>query len=79
MFPVIVDLKSNMLRYSSLARKALTILMQFSTSFLRELGFSTLHNMKSQKRERLCCIGEEIKVCLSDIRPDIEMVAEKLC
>ena len=63
--------------YPSLAKKALTILMQFSTSYLCELGFSTLHNMKSKKRERLCCIEEEMRVCLSEIRLDIEMVAKK--
>jgi len=34
--------------YPSLAKKALTILMQFSTSYLCELGFSTLHNIKSK-------------------------------
>ena len=90
MFPVIVDLKSNMLgvpidtfwiavkeEYPSLAKKALTILMQFLTSYLCELGFSTLRNMKSKKRERLCCIEEEMRVCLFEIRPDIEMVARK--
>ena len=35
--------------YPLLAKKALTILMQFSTLYLCELGFSTLHNMKSKK------------------------------
>ena len=63
--------------YPSLAKKALTILMQFSTSYLCELAFSTLHNIKSKKRERLCCIEEEIRVCLSEIRPNIETVAKK--
>ena len=63
--------------YPSLAKKALTILMQFSTSYLCELGFSTLRNMKTKKQERLCCIEEEMRVCLSEIRPDIEMVARK--
>ena len=33
--------------------------------------------MKSKKRERLSCIEEEMRVCLSEIRPDIEMVAKK--
>ena len=63
--------------YPSLAKNALTILVQFSTSYLCELGFSILHNMKSKKRERLSCIEEEMRVCLSEIRPDIEMVAKK--
>jgi len=51
--------------------------MQFSTSYLCELGFSTLHNIKSKKRERLCCIEDEMRVCLSEIRPKIETVAIK--
>ena len=38
--------------YPSLAKKALTSLMQFSTSYLCELGFSTLHNIKSKEREQ---------------------------
>jgi len=63
--------------YPSLAKKALTILMQFSTSYLCELGFSTLHNIQSKKRERLCCIEEEMRVFLSGIRPNIETVAKK--
>ena len=63
--------------YLSLAEKALTILTKFSTSYLCELGFLTLLNMKSEKRERLCCIEEEMRVCLSEIRSDKEMVANK--
>ena len=63
--------------YPSLAKKALTIMMQFLTSYLCELAFSTLHNMKSKKRERLCYIEEKMRVCLSEIRPNIETVAKK--
>jgi len=63
--------------YPSLAKKALTILMQFSTSYLCELGFSRLHNTKSKQRERLCCTEEEMRVCLSEKRPNIETVAKK--
>ena len=63
--------------YPSLPKKALTILMQFSTSYLCELAFSILHNIKSKKPERLCCIEEEMRVCLSKIRPNIETVAKK--
>ena len=64
--------------YFSLAKKALTILTQISTSNLCELRFSTLHNMKSKKQEQLCCIVEEMRVCLSEIRSDIEMVAKNI-
>ncbi len=37
--------------YPLLAKKALIILMQFSTSFLCELRFSTLNNIKTNKRK----------------------------
>ena len=52
--------------YPSLAKKTLTIMMQFLTSYLCELAFSTLHNIKSKKRERLCYIEEKTRVCLSE-------------
>ena len=51
--------------------------MQFSTSYLCDLGFLTLHNIKSKKRERLCCIEEKMRVCRSEISPELEMVAIK--
>ncbi len=51
--------------------------MQFSTSYLFELGFSTLNNMKTQKRESLRYIEEEMRICLSQIRPNIENFAKK--
>ena len=41
--------------YPSLAKKPLTILMQFSTSYLCETALSTLQIIESKKRERLCC------------------------
>ena len=63
--------------YSLLAKKALIVLIQFSTSYLCELAFSTLHNIKSKKRELLCCIEKEIRVCLSDICPNIKTIAKK--
>ena len=58
--------------FSALAEKALLVLLQFSTSYLCELGFSTLNNIKNRKRERLCSTEEEMRVCLSHIRPNIQ-------
>ena len=47
--------------YQHIAKKALTLLLQFSTSYLCELGFSTLTNLKCIKRERLQSV-EEMRV-----------------
>ena len=37
--------------FLTLAEKALLVLLQFSTSYLSELGFSTLNNIKNRKRK----------------------------
>ncbi len=62
--------------YPSVAKKALSVLMTFLTLYLCELGFSTLNNMKTKKRESLRCIEEEMRVRLFQIRPNIENVAK---
>ena len=60
--------------FPALAEKALLVLLQFSTSYLCELGVSTLNNIKNRKKERLCSTEEEIRVCLLHIRPNIQEV-----
>ena len=56
---------------------AVSSLLQFSRSYLCELGFSTLNNIKTKKRERLHGIEKEMLVSLSELRPNIEKVAKK--
>lgn len=62
--------------YVSISKKALNILLQFSTSYLCELGFSTLTSIKCKKRGSLLDIDEEMRVCLSSIRPNIKEIAK---
>jgi len=45
--------------YPSIAKKAIKILLQFSTYYLCQLVFSILDNIKNQKRERLQSVGED--------------------
>ena len=60
--------------FPALAKKALLVLLQFSTSYLCELGFSTLNNIKNKNRERLRSTEEEMRVWSSHIRPNIQEV-----
>ena len=62
------------MKFPGLAKKALLILLQFSTSYLCELVFSTLNNIKNKKRQRLRSTEEEMRVCLSHIRPNVQEV-----
>ena len=63
-------------QYPKLSKRAINILLQFSTSYLCELGFSTLTNMKNKKRSRLENVEDELRVALSEIRPDIAEITK---
>lgn len=61
--------------FKNISEKAIKILLQFSTSYLCEHGFSTLTNIETNKRERLTNIEEEIRVAIPHIiRPNIENI-----
>jgi hypothetical protein len=56
-------------QFSVLSEDALSILLHFSTTHLCEQGFSGLAYTKNKKRERLLSLDQELRVCLSAIRP----------
>ncbi|KAL4104841.1 hypothetical protein QTP88_020117 [Uroleucon formosanum] len=63
--------------YPVIADEAINILLHFSTTYLCELGFSALTNIKNKKREGLLSVDQEMRVCLSSIRPRIEFLCTK--
>ena len=63
--------------YPNIGEKALVILLQFSTTYLCETAFSVLTNLKTRKRERLFVVEEEMRVALSNVRPNIERICAK--
>ena len=48
--------------YPTIAKKALKILLQFSTSYLCEFEFSALTNIKKKKRSRLLNVDDEMRM-----------------
>jgi len=63
--------------YPVISDEAINILLHFSTTYLCGLGFSELTIIKNKKRERLLSVDQEMRVCLSSIRPRIELLCTK--
>jgi hypothetical protein len=63
--------------YPLLSRKALNILLQFSTSYLCEFGFSALAKIKTKKRSRLLNVEDDMRVALSFLRPNIDEIIKE--
>ncbi|KAL4152999.1 hypothetical protein QTP88_000832 [Uroleucon formosanum] len=59
--------------YPRLSTKAFEVLLQFSTSWLCEHGFSALTNIKTKKRQRLTktILENDMRLALSTISPRI--------
>lgn len=55
--------------FPNITKKAMKALFPFSTSYLCESSFSAMNNIKSKNRSRLESVEEDLRVCLSTIRP----------
>lgn len=64
-------------KYPALHRKAVNILLQFSSSYACEKAFSCLARLKSTERNRFVSVEDEIRVSLSKVRPRIESLCSK--
>jgi hypothetical protein len=62
--------------YLAIQRKAMNILLQFSTSYMCEQAFSCLTSMKS-KEKSFISVEDESRVCLSQVWPRIEYLCNK--
>ena len=59
-------------QYPQLAQKAVEILLPFGSSYLCELGFSALTQIKTKTRSRMVDIDREMRVALSKVQPRLE-------
>jgi hypothetical protein len=62
--------------YPLLGNKALTVLLPFATTYLCEVSFSALANMKTKFRSRLN-VENDLRVSLSQIEPRIELLCQQ--
>ena len=61
--------------YPLIAKKGLDILIPFVTTYLCEQSFSMMVNIKTKKRNKLCC-ENDMRVALAKVKPRIpEIVA----
>ena len=60
-----------------LAKKALEILIAFVTTYLCEKSFSTMVDIKTKKRNRLCC-KNDMRVALFKVKPRISRIVSEM-
>ncbi len=64
-------------KYPAIHMKALNILLQFSSSYTCEQAFSCLLSIKSKEKNSLVSEEDEIRVCLSKVRPRIKYLCSR--
>ncbi|XP_013776627.1 protein ZBED8-like [Limulus polyphemus] len=68
---------SQITRFPNISKKALTVLVPFATTYLCEVGFSTLLHVKSKFRNRFEA-QHDMRIALSKMEPRIpDVIAKK--
>jgi hypothetical protein len=60
--------------YPIATKRTIKILLSFTTTYMCELGFSTLTAIKTAERERLWGVDAEMRVALSSISPRLDLI-----
>lgn len=61
--------------YAEIADKAIRFLLPFTTSYLCETAFSSLVYLKNKYRNRLISVENDLRLRLSNLKPDISKLA----
>ena len=61
--------------YPDLAKRALSFIIPFATTYLCEAGFSALVNVKTKQRNRLCA-SHDMRIALSNITPRLSQIID---
>jgi len=64
-------------KYPCLTKLAYSVLLPFLTSYLCEVAFSALNEIKNKKKERLINFEEKLRVALLKISPQIDTLCKK--
>ena len=62
--------------YPKLTKKALTVLLPFSSTYLCEAGFSSLVYLKNKYRNRLETVENDLRIALSNRQPRYEKLVD---
>ena len=63
--------------FPQLAKSALKILVPFATTYLCEIGFSTLVNIKTKPRNHLDP-GDDMRVAITKKEPRFNLIIERM-
>ena len=64
-------------KYPAIAKKALRLLVQFSTSYFCAFGFSALTTIKYKRRAQFLSVEDELRVCLSKTPRNLKELYKK--